>query len=98
MLDLFAELAGRGVAGQNAKLGSDKWRLDVRGQLPPVRAPQRLQAVAAPCPERPPPVGPDWPGGAPEALLTLWTELAWRQATRHGEDTHDPSEHSASAA
>jgi hypothetical protein len=73
MLELFAELADRRVSG-----GSDGGRRSRSWQLPCVRTPRRPQVAGAPAPERPSPGTPAWSAGAPEALLGLWTELAWR--------------------
>jgi hypothetical protein len=73
MLDLFAELADRRVTG-----GSDDGHLHPHWHLPCTRAPRRPEVAGVPAPERPPHSTAAWPGEAPEAVLGLWTELAWR--------------------
>ena len=92
MLDLLAELAGRRVSG-----GADERRWHGPWQPVRLRAPRRPQAAGVPSSERPPPGPAEWPGEVPEALLGLWTELAWRHcyAARGREGANDPYEHPA---
>jgi len=100
MIDLFAELAGRRVAAGRLTLDCPDERRR-RWDCPPrERGRPRPRLATVPHPERAPPSGPAWPGAAPEALLGLWTELAWRHchAVSGREGTHDPDEHPAHAA
>jgi hypothetical protein len=73
MLDLLAELADRRVSE-----GADDGRRHTNWHLPCVRAAHRPHMAGLPAPERPPPGPSASPAGSPEALLGLWTELAWR--------------------
>ena len=95
MLDLFAELASRRVSGC-AEDG--RWRGHWQPACP--RALRRSQAAGVSSTERSPPSTAEWPGDAPEALLGLWTELAWRHchAVRGREGPHDPDEYPAHPA
>jgi hypothetical protein len=101
MLDLFAELAGRHVAaGQRVSRGAGDGPSHLNRRPSYLPAPRRPPAVGTPAPERPLAGGTEWPDGAPEALLSLWTDLAWRhcRAARGPEAAHDPDEHPAPAA
>jgi hypothetical protein len=73
MLDLFAELAARRVSG-----GTEDGHRYRSWQLPCVRKSRRPRVADVPTPERPPLNPSGWSVGVPEALLGVWTELAWR--------------------
>ena len=90
MLDLFAELAHRRVNG-----GTEGGRRAWSRHFPGVRTARRPRRAGVPIPERPPVSSNDLPAGAPETLLGVWTEVAWRycHAARGQEGARDPDEH-----